>query len=416
WQITYEPQLPPLVFPPQDLLAHLLDLWFTKEHPFFPLFHRPTFERSVRSGLHCHDRHFGETLLAVCAISSRKSDDPRLFVYGSHLSAGSMWIQQVNPVPFRSFTEAPSLAQVQKLILYILFMHNTSIPYPSVALTGLGIRLLQDVGAHPRKNSPPTVSRELWKRAFWILNCFDLSISVNIGSPRTMSSDDYDVEFPIECDDDTWEQPDGLAFKQPPGRLCQLTYSIQMLKLMSIIERVQQALVIVFFVRLNLALINSEAPKRGQQFVLEIDKALNSWLEAIPAHLRWDPQCQDTILFHQSAMLYIVYFFLRMEIRRSALANSPTSLEICVNAAHSCVLIMEAYVKRGCLSIGPHMLSTISTTGIVLLIGIWRAKRFGMESDIELEMVDVVKCMLHLEHFEKRLVSLCEYPHGFVNY
>ncbi|KAJ3710434.1 hypothetical protein C8R42DRAFT_597179 [Lentinula raphanica] len=405
WQITYEPRLPPLVFPPQDLLTHLLDLWFTKEHPFFPLFHRPTFESSVRSGLHCHDRHFGETLLAVCAISSRKSDDTRLFVHGSHLSAGSMWIQQVNPVPF-SFTEAPSLAQVQKLILYILFMHTTSIPYPSVALTGLGIRLLQDVGAHLRKNSPPTVSGELWKRAFWILNFFDLSISINIGSPRTMSSDDYDVEFPIECDDDTWEQPDDLAFKQPLGRLCQLTYSIQMLKLISILER-------KFVPRRSASTkkINSEASKRGQQFVLEIDKALNSWLEAIPVHLRWDPQCQDTILFHQSTMLYIVYFFLRMEIRRSALANSPTSLEICVNAAHSCVLIMDAYVKRGCLSIGPHMLSTISTTGIVLLIGIWRAKRFGMESNIELEMVDVVKCMLHLEHFEKRLVSMCEYPH-----
>ncbi|KAJ3722469.1 hypothetical protein C8R42DRAFT_720835 [Lentinula raphanica] len=407
WQITYEPQLPPLVFPPQDLLTHLLDLWFEKAHPYFPLFHRPTFENAVLSGLHYHDRHFGETLLAVCALSSRQSNDPRVFTHGSRLSAGFTWMQQVNPVPF-SFTEAPSLPQVQKLILYIMFMYTTSIPYPSLTLTGLGIRLLQDVGAHRKKNSPPTVSRELWKRAFWMLNFIDLSFSVNIGRPRAMSPDElvgqlstseaclrpnsysYDVEFPIECDDEFWEQPGDLAFKQPPGQLCQLTHWIQMLKLVSILESVQRAL---NSVRRSALMKKStpDATHRRQQFILELDKTLNDWLEGIPAHLKWDPQCHDMVLFHQSTMLYIMYFFLRMEIHRSGLATSPSSLEICVNAAHSCVLIMEAHFKRDFMSLGPQMLGTISTSGIVLLIGIWRAKRLGMEINTELEMVDVVK-------------------------
>ncbi|KAJ3828383.1 fungal-specific transcription factor domain-containing protein [Lentinula raphanica] len=401
WQITYEPQLPPLVFPPQDLLTHLLDVWFTKVQPFFPLLHRPTFERSICSGLHYQDRHFGETLLAVCAISSRQSDDPRVFTHGSRLSAGSMWMQQVNPVPF-SFTEAPSLAQVQKLILYILFMHNTSIPYTSLTLTGLGIRLLQDMGIHRRKNTPPTVARELWKRAFWILNYLDLAFSITIGSPRAMSPEDYDVEFFIECDDEFWEQPDDLAFKQPSGQLCQLTYSIQMLKLISILERVPHALKSVPRRSASMKRISPEASHRGQQFVLEIDKALNDWLENIPVHLKWDPQCQDTILFHQSTMLYIMYFSLRMEFHRYSLATSPSSLEICVNAAHSCVLIAEVHFKRDPILLGLQLLSSISTSGILLLIGIWRAKRLGMDINVELEMVDVVKCMFHLERIENR--------------
>ncbi|KAJ3976273.1 fungal-specific transcription factor domain-containing protein, partial [Lentinula raphanica] len=408
WQITYEPQLPPLVFPPQDLLTHLLDVWFTKVHPFFPLFHQPTFEKHICSGLHDHDRHFGETLLAVCATASQQSDDPRVFTHGSQLSAGSMWMQQVNPIPF-SFTEAPSLAQVQKLILYILFMQTTSIPYPSVTLTGLGIRLLQDVGAHRRKNSPPTVSRELWKRAFWILNFIDISFSVNIGSPRAMSSDDYDVEFPIECDDDTWEQPDDLAFKQPPGRLCQLAYWLQLLKLISILEKNSMRR------SASMKKTSPEASHLRQQFVLEIDKALSDWLEGIPVHLNWDPQCQDTVLFHQSTMIYIMYFFLRMEVHRSGLATSPSSLEICVNAAHSCVLLTEAHFRREPMSLGLQLLGTISTSGILLLIGIWRAKRLGMDINVEFEMVDVVKCMLHLERIEKRLVPSCEYVPGHMD-
>ncbi|KAJ3998245.1 fungal-specific transcription factor domain-containing protein [Lentinula boryana] len=404
WQITYELQLQPLIFPPQDLLDHLIDLWFTKTHPYFPIFHRPTFERSVISGLHYHNRDFGEALLAVCAISSRHSDDPRTFTHDSLLSAGFMWIRQVNPVPV-SFTEASSLAQVQKLILYIMFMYTTSMPYPSLVLTALGIRLLQDVGAHRKKNSPPTASRELWKRAFWILNFIDLSFSVNIGTPRSMTSDDYDVEFPIECDDEFWEQPDELAFKQPPGKLCQLTYWIHMLKLASILESVQRAM----SVRRS-ALSHRTGPdalQRRQQTVLEIDKALNDWLESIPVQchvflVKWDPQCQDTVLFHQSTMLSIMYFFLRMETFRNDLAT-PSSLEISVNAAHSCVLIMEAHYKRDYVLLGPQMLGTISNSGIVLLIGMWRAKRLGMGLNIELEMADVVKCMLYLERFEKRV-------------
>ncbi|KAJ3923514.1 fungal-specific transcription factor domain-containing protein [Lentinula edodes] len=380
WQFTNEPQLPPLIFPPQDLLDRLIDLWFVKSQPYFPLFHRPTFERSVISGLHYHDRHFGETLLAMCALSARHSDDPRTFTHGSPLSAGFMWMQQVNPAPI-TFSEAPSLMQVQKLILYVMFMQTTSMPYSSLGLTGLGIRLLQDVGAHRKKSTPPTVAGELWKRAFWILNYIDLSLSINLGRPRAMTSDDYDAEFPIECDDEYWEQSGELAFKQPLGKFCQLSYWIHMLKLVGILETVQRATSTVRPRRKP----DPDALFLRQQAVIEIDKALGSWLENIPAQLKWDPQRQDTVSFHQSAMLYIMYFFLRMETYRNGLATSPTSLE------------------RDYLSLGPQLLAAIANSGIVLLINIWKAKRLDLDIDIDLEMGDVVKCMLQLERFEQRI-------------
>lgn len=141
----------------------------------------------------------------------------------------------------------------------------------------------------------------------------------------------------------------------------------------------------------------------------------NSWLL-----VKWDPQRQDTVSFHQSAMLYIMYFFLRMETYRNGLATYPTSLEVCVNAAHSCIHIVEAHCKRDYLSLGPQMLvrlqsergsremkfnsqAAIANSGIVLLINIWKAKRLGLDLDIDLEMGDVVKCMLQLERFEQRL-------------
>ena len=49
-------------------------------------------------------------------------------------------------------------------------------------MTGIGIRMAQDIGAHRRKvySAGPSVESELWKRAFWsVINCnLDLTSSV----------------------------------------------------------------------------------------------------------------------------------------------------------------------------------------------------------------------------------------------
>ncbi|KAE9409507.1 hypothetical protein BT96DRAFT_872143 [Gymnopus androsaceus JB14] len=403
WQFTRGPRLEPLVFPPQDLLVELVDIWFAKSNPFFPLLHRPLLEQSIASGLHYHDRDFGEALLAMCALASRHSDDPRNCLYGSQLSAGFVWMHQVNPVP-ASFTEVPSLFQLQKLVLYIMFMQSTSTPYSGWVLAGLGIRLLQDVGAHRKQASPPSMSRELWKRAFWILVYMDSAWSVNMGRPRAITSDNYDVEFPVEVDDVYWEQPGELAFKQPPGKPCQLAYWIQILKLISILESLQRAM---RFVRSSLRKPDPDVLAQRQRALIEIDKALDNWLEATPEHLKWNPHRPDSLVFDQSTSLYLMYFYLRIETHRHSITRPgstfSSSLETCLNAAHSCVLIMEARRKREYVVLGPQMLAAIANSAIMLLINIWRSKQLNVEIDIEAEMVDVVRCMNQLERFEKRI-------------
>jgi hypothetical protein len=59
------------VYPPSDLVASLLELYFTNVHPTFPVLHRPSFERSVAEGLHLKDMQFGAALLAVLGVASR---------------------------------------------------------------------------------------------------------------------------------------------------------------------------------------------------------------------------------------------------------------------------------------------------------------------------------------------------------
>lgn len=67
-------------FPPADLMASLISLYFSEYNVFSPLLHRPTFERSIEIGLHLRDNKFASVVLLVCALGARASDDPRVLL------------------------------------------------------------------------------------------------------------------------------------------------------------------------------------------------------------------------------------------------------------------------------------------------------------------------------------------------
>lgn len=89
--------MPKFEFPSDDFMPCLIDLYFEKINLFFPLLHRPTFERSVAEGLHHTDYWFGALLLLVCATGSQYSDDSRVLPEGEvdYRSSGWQWFQQV---------------------------------------------------------------------------------------------------------------------------------------------------------------------------------------------------------------------------------------------------------------------------------------------------------------------------------
>ncbi len=82
-------------FPDNDLLWSLIGLYFTESNIFLPVLHRPSFERSVAESTHLSDPAFATVLLAVCAIASRYSTDPRVLIDNESSSSGWKWMQQV---------------------------------------------------------------------------------------------------------------------------------------------------------------------------------------------------------------------------------------------------------------------------------------------------------------------------------
>lgn len=122
------------------------------------------------------------------------------------------------------------------------------------------MRIAQDVGAHRRKAGPLTVEGELWKRAWWVLVGLDRMMSSSKGRPCAVQDEEYvafasymhvydpfefalmvcfsfDVDLPVECDDEYMEHPDPQQrFKQPAGKPSVISFFLTQIKLMRLLS------------------------------------------------------------------------------------------------------------------------------------------------------------------------------------
>ncbi|KAJ7152994.1 fungal-specific transcription factor domain-containing protein [Mycena filopes] len=414
WEYEYlerEEVHPPLLFPPQDLLRSLIDIYFTKVNFLVLLLHRPSFERSLASGLHLVDRQFGSVVLGVCALASKFSDDPRVIMEGtnSQLSAGWKYFCQLQPWR-QSFLKSFSLYEAQVICLYTFYVQGSSAPDACWGLGGSGIRYAQEVGVHRRNRFSSKVLNESWKRVFWALICIDTLSSSFCGRPRATTSDDYDLDYPVECDDEYWENPDPLlAFKQPPGKPAGAAFLVAFLKLVEILGMAQKT---IYTNQKN------RSPEWIRDAVTNIDSALNAWSDMIPEHLRWDPHMVDPLFATQSAMLYATYYHVQIQVHRifivppSVACNGPDecepgpnynypSLAICASAARACIHVVDTASQRGFFC-DPHILNSVFDAGIILLLNVWGGRHVGVVVDPRKCLQDVDLCLRIFRAYETR--------------
>ncbi|KAJ7879609.1 fungal-specific transcription factor domain-containing protein [Mycena olivaceomarginata] len=429
WEIPHPPPPPVYTFPPKDLLDDLISIYFTRINIIMSCLHRPSFERSVASGLHLVDTAFGSLVLAVCALASRNSDDPRVILEGtnSKLSSGWQWFRQIQ-YPRDEFYVAQTLPDLQRLFLSILYLQGTCSPQACWHLAAVAVRNLQDLGIHMRKryrghrHNPSfetAIEDELYTRVFWMFICSDTLMSAFHGKPRITRDDDYDIDYPvgqsfdlfrmkwllnmslIECDDEWWEHPDPeQRFKQPAGKPSVYSYIVSYSKLMEILGTAQKT---IYSVKRS-----QRGPGWGETAVADLDSALNQWLDSIPDHLRWDPNREDEPFAAQSACLYAAYYHVQIQIHRSfipspmndaPLSSTFPSLAICANSARSCSRVLEVQARRGLLA-HPQVVSALMDCGIVILLNVWGAGRTGISVDPQRAMNDVQKCISVLKMYE----------------
>ncbi|KAJ6489950.1 fungal-specific transcription factor domain-containing protein [Mycena sanguinolenta] len=389
--------------PPPDLLSVLVDLYFEQSNIYIPLLHRPTLEHAIADNLHLRDEKFSAILLSVCAIASRFSDDPRVFDPAEPLTCGWKYFSQLTHE--LDLLSSPTLYDVQRCCLGIQFLEGSA-SQGVWKLVGLGIRLAQEVGAHRRQVAPHTIEAELWRRAFWLLVSYDRLTSLNNGRPCAVQYYDFDVQMPTECDDEYWEHEDSAqAFRQPLGKPSQVAFFNSYLRLSNILASVLQT---IYPLHKAKDLRSAESHTWDERVLMELDSALNKWIEEIPEHLRWDAQRADPVFFKQSAVLYCTLYFAQMTAHRPfvpMVRETPTtlpSLAICTNAARSCSQIIHVWCERMKDPPATILLSAVTTAGLILLLNVWSGKHTGLAPHMNSSITEVQKCMRALRILEPR--------------
>ncbi|KAF8988927.1 fungal-specific transcription factor domain-containing protein [Cyathus striatus] len=193
---------PNYTFPPPDLINDLVEATLNMS-TFLPTPPQTDLRARIADNLHLRDAGFGGVLLLACAVGTRYIEklDERTLMDG--------YYNQVQVVKQR-LLEPPTLYDLQSYCLAVEFLQGCFAPHACWILVGIGIRLAQDVGAHRRRvpREKLTVEDELWKRAFWVLVMMDRMSSMGMGRPCAILDDDFDLDMPVECDDE---------FRQPPG-------------------------------------------------------------------------------------------------------------------------------------------------------------------------------------------------------
>ncbi|KAJ7657154.1 fungal-specific transcription factor domain-containing protein [Mycena polygramma] len=394
-----EPRVPTYRLPSEARMTELIEQYFTHQNIYLPLLHRPTFERNIADGLHLRNDGFAVTVLLVCAIGSRWDTDPGV---ADH-ARGWEWFDQVGQVKSQLYMQA-SLYDIQYYSLAVQFLDGSSAPQACWNLVGIGLRAAQDIGCHRRtaQVEVPSVERELYKRAFWVLVYQDRVISSNMGRTCAVQYEDFDVDLPIECDDEYWEHPTH-PFQQPAGLPSRVTFFNTLTRLHHILAF---SLKILYGLS-KVHLLFMQEDGWEDKAVAELDSALNNWHDQIPDHLRWDAARADPVFFDQSVSLYCAYHHLQVLIHRPFIPmirkSAPTalpSLAICTSAARAVANMVDIQRRREGSAPFVVNLGTVFTSGLILLLNVWSGKRTGLLSDTRREMVNVHKCM--------EVISFCE--------
>ncbi|KAJ7855873.1 fungal-specific transcription factor domain-containing protein [Mycena olivaceomarginata] len=391
---------PNYVFPDGDLIDSLLHIFWANINPTLPVLHRPSFERSVAEGLHLTNAEFGGTLLAVLAVASRYSNDPRVFVDGdTGFSAGWKFANQIRIL--RKLFE-PTIHEVQMYCVLTLYSLSLSEPQVSWLYLGLGIRFLQQRGEHRRK--PPegrewSQEDELWRRAFWSFVALDRYMAAFLGRPMALHSEEYDAELPLEVGDEYWDQ----GFTQPPGKPSKLSYFICNLRLYEIMGDVMRRL---YGSKKSKLLMGWDGPDWEPRTVAELDSAVNHFTDSIPAHLRWNPEHppQGTF-FDQSAILFIAYNYVRIAIHRQYIQNATNaiSLSICAGAARAVLHTADAWLRKRQRIPLPNIINPVFVSGIILVLNLLATKRAGLPLGKNEDLRLVATAMEILKFSESRL-------------
>jgi hypothetical protein len=198
--------------PNRDLTNLLVQLFYSKVHPMYPIFHEPSFLQDVE------DVYNGSTdawqnfcLRMVIAISLQRMDTQYAGLADSYYLAALKY--------FEATIKPMNVKTLQCFVLIAGYSLLTPTRTAVYYIIGLGVRLCQALGLHEEKTitrgpggrSADPLEVDMRRRLFWSLFTMDLGLAHSLGRPTQLAtrSEHIDVNF-MELVDDVYITREGI--------------------------------------------------------------------------------------------------------------------------------------------------------------------------------------------------------------
>ncbi|ODN88494.1 hypothetical protein L198_06766 [Cryptococcus wingfieldii CBS 7118] len=345
------------VWPERGLDQLLINTYFDEVDLHMPLLNRLVFQEQYDAKLWRTSEGFAKICMLVFANGARYVKDRRVLWDSatpgdnsiSQFSGGWKYFRVVLRMG-RNIMQLPTLYDIQYLVLVCDFIHASSCPQLIATISSLGLRFIQELGAHISAVLAQwdPVERALYHRAFWCLYHIDRYGSSTVGRPVAVLDSDFDVPELANIDDEYWEREDldGRG-KQPEGKVSRVAFFIEISKVDRIMGKTLN--------RIYGTKKPADVHISRRQMVDELDADLRTWADNVPPPLRWDPKRSNYSLLRQSADMWAHGHYARILIHRNFVPARPNtgtleqlySLASCVHAAYAICAITDALLSRG---------------------------------------------------------------------
>ncbi|KAH6683509.1 fungal-specific transcription factor domain-containing protein [Plectosphaerella plurivora] len=329
----------------------LVDIFFVKRWPQYPVLHRPTFMEWYHQAAGDLRTFYVNIVLAIGALEKKRSTSSGQAI---HQSLFRLAVTKLNHILAANDRDC-----VQGLLLLSMYGSYEPQAVDIWHTTGLALRLAVGMNMHRRESlgRRGLLHDEMTKRLFWSIYAMDRSICIAMGRPLGIQDADLTMPLPLCLTDEALlAQYEVQALPVPPS-------------LTSNPRDMSTFLHIVQLRRLNAGIYCLKAQSlestRARYYV-----ELNQWLVSAPRYM--NPACMN----QTSEWFHIAYHQAVMNLYRpsyTSLPNStvsPDAISLCADSAISLIINYSSLHAKNRITYSFVALTSLFMAAVTMLYSI----------------------------------------------
>ncbi|WVR04036.1 hypothetical protein IAU60_001035 [Kwoniella sp. DSM 27419] len=376
---------------PPDLMDTLVRCYLSTSHLLWPFLHVPSFLADYANPQQWGEPGFTCFIVAVCTLSSRHVDDPRVRANPNDPStAGKQYFELFKRLRDLPSADRPTLYSIQAAFLAAVYAFGLGNLSKAFALQAESITLCLDGGLHRSVDGYDhfdAIEKETRKRTFWSIYAWDKQSAALFGRPPIIHLRDCDVTEPLIVDDENLT-PEGVSDESidSQSRMCAFVATIRLhVILEGVIDsatRPSSFPTSPFLAKAAATIARRSPQNESLQDELGL---LEEWTKILPKYWHYDAETaasRDPIRITQAERLHCLEHLVKMIIYRhrfSGFVAMPAStaeerarhLDLCRKAMQCALTIIADHVhisQRGMMTYyGVHVIHQLAQAGRTLV-------------------------------------------------